>query len=235
MFICIDCQSAIEPTSTSIADHVQKIHKDCSFRVKHTNLNKIICDLNIQPKFDAKNPPNNCPAIEGLYLTTQAYLCSECSHIRGTIDSIKQHFQTSHSSVECTWSQVTAQQIHHKNHTPYFRVFPASTLTNTNAPMGGLQFLEEIRTKGENTLATFNYTQIDPRQVSPWLRKTRWHKLVAQYDHNHLIQLVKMPGKQEPQFEILAKCVHVYASRCCHAIDTLPELALKVINSPDEQ
>ena len=78
-------------------------------------------------------------------------------------------------------------------------------------------------------------SKIDSRQVSTWLKATKWHILVAPYDHQHLITLVTTPSKAEKELEILGTAVNAYTCKADQVMDTLSHLALCIINSPESQ
>jgi hypothetical protein len=231
LVICLECSSAIG--SKSIEVHLHDIHKDQQFKINHTVLKQALLDLQVKESFDLKSLPLCCPQIEGLHLSSDAYLCSSCQHIRGTLSSIKLHHITTHSNVPMptSWTQVTAQQLHHHNHTPYFQVIPTHIPSqNDNATT---HFFNSLNHDRQKAVADFDISKIDPRQVSIWLNATKWHVLVAPYNHNHLLSLVKMPAKSEPELEILAKAVDCYTRKADQIMDSLSNLALRIINSPE--
>jgi hypothetical protein len=231
LVICIQCEAAIG--SKTVAKHLHDIHKDANIRIEHPKLNQVITDLEVKESFDLSNLPPTCLQIEGLRLSSEAYLCSNCQLIRGTLKSIQEHHLAAHGDcpIPVSWTRVAAQQIHHQQRTPYFQVIPKSVpLENDDAVTWFFTSLNKDRQKA---VADFDISKIDPRQVSTWLKATQWHVLVAPYDHQHLVSLVVMPTKAEPQLEILAKAVHTYTCKADQAMDTLSNLALRIINSPE--
>ena len=231
LIICLECNCALG--GKGIETHLHDVHKDQGFRIDHTKLKQALSDLQAKESFDLANLPQNCPQIEGLYLCSDAYLCASCQHIRGTILSIKRHHLSAHSDIAMpgSWTRVAAQQIHHQNHTPYFQVIPSHILLENDDAT--TRFFNSLNKDRQQTVADFDISKIDPRQVSTWLKATKWHMLVAPYNHQHLISLVTMPTKQEPELEILAKAVHMYTHKADQVMDTLSNLALRIINSPE--
>jgi len=231
LVICLDCGAAIG--GQSIETHLHVIHKEESFRIDHIKLKQTLVDLQVKESFDLTNLPPNCHQIEGLHLSSDAYLCSICQHIRGTLLSIKRHHLTTHSTspMPISWTRVVAQQLHHHNHSSYFQVIPKDTPSDNNDIT--TQFFISLNKNRQKAVADYDISKIDPRQVSVWLKITKWHVLVAPYDHNHLLSLVKMPIKSETMLEILAKAVDSYTLKADRAIDTLSNLALRILNSPE--
>lgn len=229
LVICLDCGVAI--TSKNIIKHVHDSHSELSVRFDNTQLSQIIEELGVLDSYSAVNIPAECSPFEGLHLTTDAYLCTECPHIRGTCASIQTHFITSHDGSNCptTWERITAQQLNYRNKTPFFRVrVPPSPSTDSVLE----NYLTELDTERQKSIKAFDQSKVDPRQISPWLRATRWHEHVATFDHSHLMSLVAYPSKSESTLQVLAKAVESYTQQSDDAIDTLSTIALQVINSP---
>lgn len=229
--MCLECSCALG--SKGIEAHLHEIHKDQGFRIDHTKLKQALSDLHVKESFNVANLPQPCPEIEGLRLCLDAYLCASCQHIRGTVLSIKRHHLSAHPEMAMpgSWTRVPAQQLHHQHHTPYFQVIPSHVpLEDDDATT---RFFMSINKDRQHTIADFDISKIDPRQVSTWLKATQWHTLVAPYDHRHLVSLVTMPTKAESELEILAKAVHMYTRKADQVMDTLSHLALCIINSPE--
>lgn len=231
LVICLECSSAIG--SKGIEEHLHNIHKDQQFKINHTTFKQALLDLHVKESFDLTSLPSCCPQIEGLHLSSDAYLCSSCQHIRGTLSSIKKHHTTTHANIPMptSWTRVTAQQLHHQNHTPYFQVIPR--LVPSQNDDATTRFFNSLNYNRQKAVADFDMSKIDPRQVSIWLNATKWHVLVAPYDYNHLLSLVKLPAKSEPELDILVKAVDCYTRKADQAMDSLSHLALCIINSPE--
>ena len=229
--ICLECGSALG--RKGIEPHLHEIHKDQTFRIEQSKLKQALEDLQVKESFDLANLPSICPQIEGLHLCSDAYLCANCPHVRGTLLSIKEHHHTAHSNtiMPTLWTRVTAQQIHHQHHTPYFRVIP--TIVPLNNDDATTRFFMSLNKDRQQVVTNFDISKIDPRQVSIWLNATQWHVLVSTYDHSHLRSLVKMPAKSEPELDILAKAVDCYTRKADQAMDSLSNLALRILNSPE--
>lgn len=230
LVICLECSCGIG--NKSIASHIQEVHWDAKIRLDHAKLNQTLADLEVKEEFDLADLPVSCPQIEGLHLTPEAYICPHCQRIRGHLASIKEHHLQDHKSLPTpsSWKKIAAQQIHHKNRTPYFQVIPKAPAAEADAGTQHFIFLQKER---ERTVADYDMSKINPRQVSTWLNATKWHVLVSPYDHQHLLSLVKMPERTEATLEILAKAVLTYTKRADLAMDTLSNLALRIINSPE--
>jgi hypothetical protein len=230
LVLCIECSAAIG--KKAIVEHIYKSHADAEIRLEHAELQKVLSDLQVKDSFDLKDLPQECPQIEGLHLTQEAYLCSHCQLIRGNLVSIKEHHFAVHAGVPApmSWTRVTAQQLHHNNRSSYFKVTPTTTAPKANA---ATQFFLLHQEQREKVVANFDLSKIDPRQVCVWLSATKWHIHVAPYEHSHLVSLVKHPAKAETEFAILAKAVEQYTQKADKAIDTLSTIALQVINTPE--
>jgi len=230
LVLCIECKAAIG--SKGVVEHIYNSHADAEIRLDHAKLSKVLSDLQVKDFFDLKDLPWDCPQIEGLHLTHEAYLCSHCQLIRGNLASIKEHHFAVHANLPkpTSWTTVTAQQLHHNNRTPYFKVRPMTTAPEANASTQFFLLLQEQR---ERVVANFDLSKIDPCQVCMWLSATKWHIHVAPYEHSHLVSLVKHPAKAETEFAILAKAVEQYTQKADKAIDTLSTIALQVINTSE--
>lgn len=229
--ICLECEAAIG--RKSIAKHIYDVHGDANIRLDHNKLSQALENLQAKESFDLANIPRHCPQIEGLAFHPDAYICSICQHIRGNLISIKQHHFDTHKNITLplSWTRVAAQQLHHQNRTPYFQVIPShirSKDENANT-----RFFHSLHKDRQKAVAAFDMSKIDPRQVSMWLNVTKWHILVAPYDHQHLISLVQMPTKSETELDILAKSVGIYTRKADQVMDTLSHLALCIINTPE--
>jgi len=233
LVICLECSCALG--SKAIEPHLHDVHKEEHFRIDHTKLKQALVDLNVKESFSLAKLPSNCPQIEGLYLLPNAYLCGICQHIRGTLQSIQKHHRTAHSNspMPVSWTRTTAQQLHHNNDTPYFRVIPRNIPTDNNDV--ATQFFLSHNKNREKTVANYDISKMDPRQVSIWLKATKWHILVAPYDHQHLLSLVSKPTKAEKELENLGIAVNTYTRKADQVMDTLSYLALCIINSPQSQ
>ena len=231
LVICLECESAIG--SRSIAGHIHDIHADATIRLDYAKLKQALSDMQAKESFDLAKLPPYCPQIEGLHLCPDAYLCASCPHIRGTLLSIKEHHHAAHSNtvMPTLWTRVAAQQIHHQNHTPYFQVIPTIIPVENNDTT--TRFFMSLNNDRQKAVADFDLSKINPRQVSIWLNATKWHILISPYNYNHLLSLVQMPAKSEPELEILAKAVDCYTRKADQAIDTLSNLSLRIINSPE--
>ncbi len=230
LVLCIECSAAIG--RKGVVGHIYDKHADAEIRLDHTKLTKVLSDLQVKDSFNLKDLPQDCPQIEGLHLTHEAYLCSYCQHIRGNVASIKEHHFSVHADLPTptSWEKVTAQQLHHKHHTPYFKVTPMIAPPEANV---ATRFFLSLQEQREKVVAKFDLSKIDPRQVCVWLSATKWHIHIAPYEHSHLISLIKFPAKAEIELAILGKAVEKYTQKADKAIDTLSALALQVINTPE--
>jgi hypothetical protein len=229
--ICLECSCAIG--RKGIEPHLHGIHNDQAFRINHIKLQQALSDLQVKESFDLANLPPKCPQIEGLYMSLDAYSCASCLVIRGTLLSIKEHHFSTHTDIAMptSWTRVAAQQIHHQNRTPYFQVIPRKAEQETDDI--ATRFFNSLHQDRQKAVADFDLSKIDPRQVSTWLKATKWHVLIAPYDHQHLASLVTLPTKAELELNILAKAVNAYTCKSDQAIDTLSHLALCIINTPE--
>jgi len=160
--LCIECDAAIG--AKGVAGHIYDNHADAKIRLDHTKLRQVLSDLQVKDSFDLKDLPQDCPQIEGLHITPEAYLCSYCGHIRGNLGSIKEHHFSAHEDLPTptSWERVAAQQLHHKQTTPYFKVRPTTTAPKANA---ATQFFLLHQKQREKVVANFDLSKIDPRQV----------------------------------------------------------------------
>jgi len=132
LIICLECGCALG--TKSIVLHLHDVHQEEHFRIDHTKLNQVLTELQVKESFDLTNLPINCPEIEGLHLSSNAYICFTCQHIRGTLKSIQTHHLACHPNIPMptSWKRVAAQQLHHQNRTSYFQVIPRNLPSNEN-------------------------------------------------------------------------------------------------------
>jgi hypothetical protein len=74
---------------------------------------------------------------------------------------------------------------------------------------------------------------INSRSISPWLLSTRWHEHVQPYDAIELLQLIKMPSKDE--FVDLRNLIMDYLKNAVDLIEHTSELTLQKLNTYDPQ
>lgn len=73
--------------------------------------------------------------------------------------------------------------------------------------------------------------QTDQRCISPWLLTTKWHEHVKGHDAKELCSLIAFPTKME--YPGLSLGVQQYFAEATEEMDTLQELTLQNINTPD--
>lgn len=213
-------------------EHITTLHSDSIPRLDHKELKTVLEDLGVHDSFLHAELPNPCPIIEGLVAHKIAYQCTLCFLIRGSPTTLRKHYQQQHPDEVSPnlATTVIAQQLHHKNRTPYFRVYPEETSGELNAH---LTFFQSVHGKRKDSVKTTKVSKVDPRMISVWLNTSQWHTLIEGLDPTHLISLVALPTKHEPELNGLQKAVEVYSSRADAAIDSLSHLARRCINSPD--
>ena len=72
---------------------------------------------------------------------------------------------------------------------------------------------------------------LDVRNITPWLRITKWHEMIEGHDVSLLRSLVSYPTEDE--FPILQKAVLSMLMDASDLIEETTTLILQLLNSPD--
>ncbi|KAJ3508586.1 hypothetical protein NLJ89_g5676 [Agrocybe chaxingu] len=80
------------------------------------------------------------------------------------------------------------------------------------------------------TSIPYDNKEPDIRNISPWLRTTRWHELLLGRDVGDLVKLVQYPSVSE--YRTLAAVVQELVAQAAGHIDSTPTLVLQKLNSP---
>ncbi|KAF9470600.1 hypothetical protein BDN70DRAFT_901974 [Pholiota conissans] len=210
LLICLDCSIAIG--SQGVVEHFTHVHSRAGGQLDHTKLQATFHILGVKESAEEVALPNPCPQIE---------------------ESIRKHHSMHHKDVASpkTWKNIPAQQLHHNQNSSYFSIIP-TVAASSNTPPSIHEHFTNINIMRIAAIEAINASNIDLRQVSPWLSATQWHKYVAPYNCEHLTTLVKCPSQQDPLLGFLSMAVDNYTSKADQAINTLSLLALQVLNSP---
>ncbi|KAJ3506846.1 hypothetical protein NLJ89_g6640 [Agrocybe chaxingu] len=149
------------------------------------------------------------------------------------LSSICQFFKVEKEKFPNMHKQLTleAQPIHERLNgfeNRYFRVCSKSPPPSTVDDL--LAEVDRVLQEGQKRDPAKNLASVDKRNVSPWLRDTRWHELLSGHTISDLCARVVAPTVAE--FPNLQATVYLFLESCVALIDVSTVLTLQTLNSP---
>lgn len=224
--MCTACQIAVLPKE--VPNHFRNAHFSAHISVDRDILTTASEIFNLVAEFPAMdNGPY--PEIVGLKVH-QGLKCGSCSDVYGTQTSMSKHYRAQHKGVAIP-PQYAAVQMHrfdNGKHKSYFPIMANGELSLEPTE----QIIQDLRDLVDAMWAIDDgEMEFDARQVTPWLRTTKWHEHVQPFKTEDLRRLVSFPGKEE--FPGLKEAVHSLLQHAMGVISKIPELALQRLNSAD--
>ncbi|KAJ3554826.1 hypothetical protein NP233_g12345 [Leucocoprinus birnbaumii] len=179
----------------------------------------------------AHKPP--IPAISGLELYKEALLCEEdnCGSVFSTAGSIRQHHSTHHGgSPPKDWKVVTAQHFNNNTHRPLFRVIAPKPPTRK---FDKFRFLDKLNASINTIVKPSSLYNDDAREVSAWLKHTKWHVYMKDHDPKFLRSLVDLPDHGE--FPGLRSTVNYIVDCAMLCIDPVSSRIRQLLNTDDRK
>jgi hypothetical protein len=173
-------------------------------------------------------PTSIIPAIQGLK-TLDAFYCSHCLTAKQHQDTIVRHHRVEHpdATKPSSWATGPAQRFTEGVGVfrQVFRVLAPVVDSNV-----GTFNISSILANMEATQKALT-PDLDIRNITPWLRITKWHEMIEGHDVAYLRSLVSVPTLLE--FPILQKAVLSMLMDASDLIDETTTLVLQLLNSPD--
>jgi Orsellinic acid/F9775 biosynthesis cluster protein D len=229
LFICLAC--GIGHTSTGVFEHLKRKHAHVGIAHEDKgHIHNLIEQADISPTYPCiASSQTPCKPISGITIQN----CAGCPYCPYTAskDAVRKHLKKEHSEQTGTpENNIFAQVINPGVTKILFRVMPpVSTATVTAGHSSIRQDLEEFNWK--SFARPVNTT--NPRLISPWLMRTRWHLHVQGYDIDKLCALVAVPVDDE--FPGLQKHLLQYLESATDLLDYTDELVLQKINTADPE
>jgi Orsellinic acid/F9775 biosynthesis cluster protein D len=224
--ICLSCRSVVlaEWFASHIKDHHQIFSKHCDLKLIENILKQfalrrthpIFCGLPL-------------PSIDGLEVR-DGFSCAFCPSLYLNVKSLREHCREVHPYDEFVVRQVVRSQRLSNFHKALFPVVEGvQSLREVDSEKSILSSLE---TELENSQRKF-VGEEDVRNISPWLRATKWDQYLKGADMSALRELAH--GSTSVDFPALKKSVmHLFES-CQMLIGETSILSLQKLNSPDPQ
>ncbi|KAJ3565617.1 hypothetical protein NP233_g7519 [Leucocoprinus birnbaumii] len=196
LFICSHCWT-LHPSPTAIG-HVKAHFPNRRAPMTQAAFKAVADRLNA-----ADDYPNyvgkTVLAIPGLKLYKEALLCGmrRCGYIAGTGGSMRLHYAEHHKHVDLPrkWRIVTAQHFNNNTHRTYFRVTPRAV--KQRQPVDKWAWIKDLDEAISTIVEPPSLHTEDPRNVSAWLKHTRWPEHAKDHDAKFLRSLVAPPQKGE--------------------------------------
>lgn len=172
-------------------------------------------------------PTSVVVAIEGLPIH-EAFYCPDCVAAFGVEDSLKKHRRELHPRIhpQKPATKGPAQKFNNSFARTFFRVLPPRSSDNADPNKPIYNILQEIEA-GQKSLVP----EADIRNVTPWLRVTKWNESFKGIDTDSLRAMVVHPTAYE--FPDLANSVLFFFTKASDFIDKTTTLVLEKLNSPD--
>ena len=196
--ICIPCDCAL--TCKTLSNHIHDCHPNIASHIPTTLLDHITNKYNIVHTLPNITGP--IPPIDGLTVRTGLVECPECKRIYSR-DSLRAHHSKDHSGVARghlkDLRNVHVQRLNSGSHKSYFEVFPTCA---PNQIIGNENLLLHMRKARDSTIESYSPDKLDARVITPWLRAVHWYDHVQSFTTNTLRELVEMPSKGDPLYNL---------------------------------
>lgn len=221
--ICEGCKFAYPPAK--VKEHIQKKHATTKIVVDMAQV-KVICDkhhvTDILPTIDLSSPHTE---YLGLAMH-QGLGCMECEVVCGTVKSMAQHYKTGVNHPK--QAPEALREVHYqqlttgKKQSKFFEVTPRQVPTIVDAVE---DMIAELR-KAANSAGGDATSNLNSRQINPWMLTTKWYLHVEGADALALKNFVA-PHKE------IAVMVKSYFAEATQLLSSTEELVRQKINSPD--
>ena len=234
---CEWCQIAILPDQ--VAAHLKlDVHKAKGLKVDQAKLDEAVEEMDVfesLPMIIETHAEDVAPApYQGLAIH-KGFQCTHCTKVTGSPQYMRKHFSSAHpgESKVNGWQECLVQRFnkeHHENTQMWFRVATVPEVVEELSLSE--QIIADMKKEMEKQLAIHHQSRnVDARNVSPWLKTTKWHEHVEAYDHKELLKLVAPPGAKE--FSGLQDAVEEYFEEATDMLESMQELTLQKLNTPD--
>jgi hypothetical protein len=211
-----------------VASHVRKTHECHHIYIDAGRLQNVCTELGALDELPAVEGDEHQPQFAGLAIY-DGIACRHCDYVCISQATMGKHHLAKHRTMGSvtSWPRVKVQQLDKQAHKTFFQVTPWDQMDVVSDDV----YLENLKELMEMAEREYADGEQDARQISPWLLSTRWHEHIEGYDTKELMDLAKVPSKDEfPGLH--AGLEHLFAL-ALEAVDELPELVLQKLNTPD--
>ena len=175
------------------------------------------------------------PIVHGLALQDALY-CEECPTVMTNSKAMRAHHLGQHKDIPTprTWKKCQAQRLKPQGNGHLRRLWRV---------IGDVEVMDEDDDALEILLSDLNkeleniILPDDHRLISPWLQTTHWHEYLATRGQDMSVKdlqhLISLPQADETDLGGLHTAVKNYFEEALSILDTMSELVLQRINSPD--
>lgn len=226
---CLTCQAAV--SRNGVAHHLQLNHKASNLVIDVPTLNQVLDMLHVCESFPIMDNEISREPFDGIAIE-QGYQCPYCFHCLLQLQSLQRHYRTLHidlPQLPNLSSKPMQTFSRSKRHMAYFPVtslteMPESFLTWKDA------IIEEYTCALNQTGTLSNTASLNPRAISPWLMKTRWHEYIPESLMPLCQSLVQPP--RNSIFNHLRDSIFHYFNEATHLIESTDDLILQILNTP---
>jgi len=231
---CNVCMVALTPQQ--VLHHLSNKHPGLQLDKKH--FARVVHYLHISDDLPMPSITNKgVMAFKGLKVLN-GFACDHCPRVYTASKSMRTHHLQSHMDIPCPsmWQFCKMQQFNSGGSglRTLWRVLDAGSYSDNIANISSNDIIKNLRQEmslqDQKTLAPQ-----DERIISPWLRTTRWHEHVENYDIQPLRRLVEIPGRDNNNTELpgIKQAVKVYFDEALAWLPLTDELVLQKLNSAD--
>jgi hypothetical protein len=234
---CEWCQIAIIPEH--VAAHLKlNVHKAKGLIGDQAKLDETVEEMDIfecLPMTPETLAEDTAPApYKGLAIH-KGFQCTHCIKVTQSAEYMRKHFSSKHpiESKVNGWQECLVQRfthIHQKKTQMWFRV---ATVPEAVEELSlSEKILADMKKElGKQLRVHHQSRNVDARNVSPWLKTTKWHEHLGAFEHKELLALSTPPGAKE--FPGLQDAVEEYFEEATELLESMQELTLQKLNSPD--
>ncbi|KDR73827.1 hypothetical protein GALMADRAFT_212084 [Galerina marginata CBS 339.88] len=188
LLICVICVAAVHPDQ--LASHLKDIHQVHRYN-SNAPLVAIVNYFNLPSSFPVL-PEGKIVQIQGLEIK-KGLSCPVCPAAMGTESSMVYHWTNAHKGQPKpkVFSEELVQRFKKDGHSSYFKVVPVRLPVSEEESLRDL-----LRNLMPDPSVSGSLTD-DARNISPWLRATRWHELLVDKKVPELCALAAHPTKLE--------------------------------------
>lgn len=169
------------------------------------------------------------------------FACHNCPCVLGTKKNLRAHHHEAHSDIPIpdVWPSCKMQQYNRGGSARMlWRVLdhPVAITTSTSlSQVSSAELVINNLRKQISSIVSPPSVPQDERVISPWLRFTKWHEHVNDYDVNLLLQLVQVPdtADMDPAAPGIRSAVETYYNEAIELLKVTDDLILQKLNSPD--
>lgn len=223
----MECQAALNPSQAK--SHLEITHNMAPTPDDLTMLKEVCSCYSLTDDLPSIIQPSMM-RIEGLKVM-DGFSCYLCAKAYSTKESLKRHHLKDHPSLPHPAQEIHVRIQHLSNGPGLLRSwFPVSE------PMVELITDAQIIKNVAESLKSFcnlPKAAVDIRNVTPWLRTTRWHVHIEGHDIDGLRQLASLPTLLE--FPWLKQALVHLLCEASDLMDLTHEIALQMLNTPHPQ